>query len=145
VLSDLVLAFGRCQGATEWLRRRLRVAIATEVVVWEGWVGRMVGPVGHHVSIVIAVYRPRLNAHCSARQNKSHTGSSVLPPNTRSIVACTLPLFRCKSHIMSRRLNCGNIPLTWSTCAGVNLNPLVRDVDADEPDDDGDEPVEAKK
>jgi len=122
----------------------LRVAIATEVVVWGGWVGKKVGP-GVTVSIVIEAHRPQLNAQRSTTQKKSHTGSSVLPPNTRSIVACTLPLFRCRSHIISRRLNCGNIPLTWSTCAGVNLSPLVRDVDVDEPDGDGDEPVEAKK
>ncbi len=66
------------------------------------------------------------------------TGSSALPIRILSVVACTLPRFRCKSHIISRRLICGNICAIWSTCAGVKRIPGVvprgaeEDVDIDE-------------
>ena len=56
------------------------------------------------------------------------TGSNALPPNTLSVVACTLPLFRCRSHIISRRLSWGNICEICSTCAAVKRRPL-RDVE----------------
>jgi len=48
-----------------------------------------------------------------------HTDSNPLPPNTRSVTACTLPPFRCKFHNISRRLSCGNIWEICSTCAGL--------------------------
>lgn len=49
------------------------------------------------------------------------TGSKPRPASTLSVVACTLPLFRCRSHMISRLLNCGNICNTCSTCAAENL------------------------
>ena len=52
------------------------------------------------------------------------TGSSCLPINTLSVVACTLPLFRCRSHMISLRFSCGNICDICSTCAAVKRRPL---------------------
>lgn len=37
------------------------------------------------------------------------TGSKPRPDKTLSVVAGTLPLLRCRSHMISRRLNWGNI------------------------------------
>lgn len=59
------------------------------------------------------------------------TGSSPWPVKTLSVVACTLPLLRCRSHMISLRFNCGNIWAICSTCAGVKRSPLFLD------DDDG--------
>lgn len=57
--------------------------------------------------------------------NDGGAGSKLLPMSILSVVDCTLPLFRCKSHMISLRLSCGNIWDIWSTCAGVNLSPGV--------------------
>lgn len=46
------------------------------------------------------------------------TLSSALPFSTLSVVACTLPPFLWRSHIMVRLSNCGNIDKIWSACAG---------------------------
>lgn len=62
-------------------------------------------------------------------------GSSPLPVNILSVVDCTLPLFRCKSHMISLLLSCGNTCAIWSTCAEVKRIPgvvplgVVEDVD----------------
>lgn len=62
-----------------------------------------------------------------------HTASNPLPPKTRSTVAPTAPRFRCRSHITSRRLSCGNMASTVSACAGVKrMPPLFDKADEDE-------------
>ena len=53
-----------------------------------------------------------------------HTASRLLPINTFSVVACTLPPFRCRSHIISLLFNCGNICDICSTWVAVNRRPL---------------------
>lgn len=49
--------------------------------------------------------------------------SKALPLNTLSVVAVTFPPFRCRSHMISLRLNCGNICDNWSTCAVFTPKP----------------------
>jgi hypothetical protein len=51
------------------------------------------------------------------------TVSNPLPVKILSVVAATLPPFRCRSHIISLRFNCGNICDICSTCAGSTLLP----------------------
>lgn len=58
------------------------------------------------------------------------TGSRPRPDNTLSVVAGTLPLLRCRSHMISRRLSWGNIWAIWSTWAGVNRKPAFREDEA---------------
>jgi hypothetical protein len=71
------------------------------------------------------------------RSEGPHTGSKPLPVNIRSVVAGTEPLFRCRSHMMSRRFSCGNMAETCSTCAAVKRRPLLRPLlDAPAPADD---------
>ena len=48
-----------------------------------------------------------------------------------SVVAATLPPFRCKSHIISLRLIWGNIIATCSTSAGFAARGLERGVVAE--------------
>lgn len=52
--------------------------------------------------------------------------SKPRPERTRSVVAATLPPFRCRSHIISRVLNCGNIWDICSTWAGSTTLPRAR-------------------
>ena len=51
------------------------------------------------------------------------TVSNPLPLKIRSVVAATLPPFKCKSHIISLWFICGNICDICSTCAGSTLRP----------------------
>ncbi len=54
------------------------------------------------------------------------TASKPRPERTRSVVAATLPPFRCRSHMISRVLNCGNIWDICSTWAGSTTLPRAR-------------------
>lgn len=49
------------------------------------------------------------------------TVSNPLPVKILSVVAATLPPFRCKSHISSLRVSCGNICARWSSCTGSTV------------------------
>lgn len=54
------------------------------------------------------------------------TTSKPLPVSTLSVVAATLPPFRCKSQIMSRLFSWGNICDICSTCSGSTTLPGAR-------------------
>lgn len=54
------------------------------------------------------------------------TASKPRPERTLSVVAATLPPFRCRSHMISRVLNCGNIWDICSTWAGSTTFPRAR-------------------
>ena len=58
------------------------------------------------------------------RNEGKRTKSNPPPPSIRSLVAATLPPLRCRSHIISRRLTCGNMEASWSTCWGLILSWL---------------------
>ena len=61
-----------------------------------------------------------------------YTLSNPLPLNTLSVVACTLPPFRCRSHCISLLLSCGNICAICSMCAGLAvLRSLAACVEVD--------------
>lgn len=76
---------------------------------------------------------------------KDGGGGSRLPlPSILSVVAFTLPPFRCRSHMISRRPIWGNIAATCSTSAGLAARGLVRD-DEDDDDDDGADGFAKKK
>ena len=57
------------------------------------------------------------------------TVSKVPRLNTRSVVAATLPPFRCKSHMISRREIWGNICEICSTSAGFAVRDRGEAVD----------------
>ncbi|KAK9422713.1 hypothetical protein SUNI508_00576 [Seiridium unicorne] len=67
---------------------------------------------------------------------------STLPLRILSVVACTLPPVRCRSHSTVRRSTCGNICCILSTAASLALTALA----ASRPDglaivcEDGDPP-----
>jgi len=58
--------------------------------------------------------------------NDGGAASSPRPPSILSVVAVTLPPFRCRSHMISRRFSCGNIWDICSTCAAVKRWPALR-------------------
>ena len=60
------------------------------------------------------------------RKERKLTTSNPRPLKILSVVAATLPPFRCKSHIISRAFNCGNIWDICSTCAGSTAFPRAR-------------------
>ena len=60
------------------------------------------------------------------RKERKLTTSNPRPLKILSVVAATLPPFRCKSHIISRVFNCGNIWDICSTCAGSTAFPRAR-------------------
>lgn len=65
------------------------------------------------------------------------TTSSPLPPRILSVVAATLPPFRWRSHIISRRPTCGNMELICSTCAGSAPRRLGDGRDEEEEEEEG--------
>ncbi len=58
-----------------------------------------------------------------------HTVSNPPLASTLSVVAATLPPFRCKSHIISRRPSCGNIFAICSTSAGLAARGFLEEVE----------------
>lgn len=64
----------------------------------------------------------------SSEENKQSklTISKPRPLKILSVVAATLPPFRCKSHIISRVFSCGNICDICSTWAGSTACPRAR-------------------
>ena len=68
-------------------------------------------------------------SHGNCRTSSAQlAGSRPLPPRTLSVVAATLPPFRCRSHMISLLFNCGNICVICSTCTGVKRCPFRRAV-----------------
>lgn len=55
------------------------------------------------------------------RRSRTLLTVSVLPANTLSVVDCTLPPVRCRSHSIVRRSTCGNICCILSTACSRAL------------------------